>query len=893
MPAPILATKLYIPPLRPKIVLRPRLIERLNEGLSSNRKLTLISASAGFSKTTLVSEWIADSKRPTAWLSLDEGDNDPACFLTYLAAALQTIAPNIGAGAIAVFQSPQPPSTESILTALLNEITTIPDTFILVLDDYHVIDAKPVDQALTFLLEHLPPQMHLVIATREDPPLPLARLRARGQLTELRAADLRFTPTEAGDFLNQVMELNLTVEDIAALEARTEGWIAGLQLAALSMQGCQDAASFIKSFTGNHHFVLDYLVEEVLQRQSQSIQTFLLRTSILDRLCGPLCDAVLRSPSASGQETLENLERANLFIVPLDNERRWYRYHHLFAELLRQRLQQSASSGNEDMAEYHIRASRWYEDHGLEIEAFQHAAAGNDIVHAARIIEGNGIPLHFRGAVASMLDWLASLPTTVLDAKPSLRVRFATLSLVAGQPTGIEEKLQAAEASLAAVLQGAEPDNKTRDLIGQIAASRATLALTRYQPAAMITQARRALEYLPPDNQLSRFRASWTMGMAYQFRGERTAASQVYAEALSIAQAAGNVLNTSLATLCLGQLQELDNQLHPAAETYQRSLQLLGDHYLPPSASEAYLGMARIFYEWNDLEAAEQHGQQALQLARQYDRVIDRYILSEVFLARLKLACGDVAGAAAMLAETAQSVRQNNFVHRIHEVAAAQVLVLLRQGDLATAAQLAKTHELPSSQARVHLALGDPSAALALLSPLRQQMEAKDWQDERLKVMVLQAVALHARGEKEKAIQLLGEALALAEPGGFIRLFVDEGEPMRMTISDFRLSIEKQPHGQEHNLLGYVDKLLAAFAQPAALPQSKIENQKSKMLEPLSQRELEVLQLIAQGLSNHEIGERLFLALDTVKGHNRNIYSKLQVQRRTEAIARARELGLL
>jgi LuxR family maltose regulon positive regulatory protein len=342
----------------------------------------------------------------------------------------------------------------------------------------------------------------------------------------------------------------------------------------------------------------------------------------------------------------------------------------------------------------------------------------------------------------------------------------------------------------------------------------------------------------------------------------------------------------------LGVIQEFENHLSQAAETFQSGLQLAGDHP-QPFENEAHLGLARIFYEWNDQEAAEQHGRQSLQLARQFDSVIDRFVICEVFLARLKLAQGDVAGAAAMLAETEQSVRQNNFVHRTPEVAAAQVLVLLRQGDLAEAAHLAQTHDLPFSQARVHLAQGAPSAALAVLEPLRRQMEAKGWVDERLKVMVLQAVALHAHGEKGKAIQLLGEALALAEPGGFIRLFVDEGEPMRLTISDFRLLIEKQLRGQDHKLLGYVDKLLAAFAQPAAMPQSKIQNPKSKMLEPLSQRELEILRLIAQGLSNHEISERLFLALDTVKGHNRRIYDKLQVQSRTEAIARARELGLL
>ena len=342
MPTPILATKLYIPPLRPKVVSRPRLLERLNEGL--HRNLILIAAPAGFGKTTLVSEWVEGIERPTAWLSLDEGDNDPTRFLTYLVAALQTIAATLGEGVLGVLQSPQPPPTASILMALLNEITTISDHFVLVLDDYHVLDAKPIDQALTFLLDHLPPQMHLVIATREDPPLPLARLRVGGHLTELRVTDLRFTPSEAAEFLNQGMGLNLEAQDIARLSTRTEGWIAGLQLAAISLQGHEDATSFITSFSGSHHFVLDYLVEEVLGQQSESLQTFLLRTSILDRVCGSLCDAVLLDASASGQATLEYLERANLFIVPLDNERRWYRYHHLFAELLRQRLHQSTAS---------------------------------------------------------------------------------------------------------------------------------------------------------------------------------------------------------------------------------------------------------------------------------------------------------------------------------------------------------------------------------------------------------------------------------------------------------------------------------------------------------------------------------------------------------------------
>jgi LuxR family transcriptional regulator, maltose regulon positive regulatory protein len=885
MSTPILATKLYVPPPQPRVVLRPRLIERLNEGL--HRKLTLISAPAGFGKTTLLSEWVAGRQRPAAWLSLDEGDNDPTRFLAYLVAALQTIGPNIGEGVLGVLQSPQPPPTESILTSLLNEITTIEEDFVLVLDDYHVIDVRAVDDALTFLLEHLPPDMHLIIATREDPNLPLARLRARGQLNELRATELRFTPEEAAGFLKGVMGLDLSEEDIAALEIRTEGWIAGLQLAAISMQGHKDATSFIKSFTGSHHFVLDYLVEEVLQQQPESVQSFLLRTSILDRLCGPLCDAVLLDPSGSGQETLEYLEHANLFLVPLDNERRWYRYHHLFAELLRQRLHQGADSSSEDVgrggvAELHIRASQWYEDSGLDIEAFHHAAAANDVDRAERLIEGGGIPRHFRGAVTAVLDWLESLPMTVLDARPSLWVMYASLLLVNGQTAGVEEKLQAAEAAL----QGTEPDDKTRNLIGQIAAARATLALTRYEVEIMLAQSRRALEYLHPDNLPSRANTTWTLGVAYQQQGDRAAARLAYTEAISLSQASGDIFTTILATLGLGDLQEAENQLYLAAETYRRVLQLLGDPPLPV-ACEAHLELARIFYEWNDLDAAEQHGRQSLHLARQYGRGIDRFVNCEVFLARLKLALGDVPGASAILAQASQSARRHNFVHRMPEVAAAQVLTLLHQGNLAAAAHLAQTHELPMSQARVHLAQGDTSAALATLAralgPLRQQAEAKGWEDVRLKV--LQAIALYAHGDKDEAVQLLGDTLALAEPGGFIRIFVDEGPLME------QLLLEAAARGI---MPDYTGKLLAAFEAEAHKSEDRSYLPSAQPLtEPLSQRELEVLQLIAQGLSNREISERLFLALDTVKGHNRRIFGKLLVQRRTEAVAKARSLNLL
>ncbi|MBN2148253.1 MAG: hypothetical protein JW726_12750, partial [Anaerolineales bacterium] len=839
------------------------------------RKLTLVSAPAGFGKTTLVSAWVAGCGQPVAWLSLDEGDNDPTRFLTYLVAALQALAPDIGAGALVALQSPQPPSIEALLTALLNEIAAVSDNFILALDDYHVIDSPPVDQALVFLLEHLPPLMHLVIATREDPNLPLARLRARNQLTELRAADLRFTPAEAAEFLNQIMGLNLAAEDIAALEARTEGWIAGLQLAAISMQGHHDTTSFIKSFTGSHRFVLDYLIEEVLHQQSESIQTFLLRTSILDRLCGPLCDAVLGSPSASGQatagqETLEYLERANLFIVPLDNERRWYRYHHLFAELLRQRLRQSVASppfsspswgGTEgrSVAEYHIRASEWYENHALMLEAFQHAAAANDVERAVRLMESKEMPLHLPGAAMAILNWLESLPTTVLNAQPALWWKQAAMLMTMTQAIGVEEKLQATEAALAtAVLPGAELDDKTRNLIGKIAVARACLAQTYYEVETSLVQARRALEYLHPNNLSYRSTATQVIGFAYYLQGDRAEADRAYAEALSLAQAAGDIDDAVMATTRLGQIQELRNQLYLAAETYQHALQMMGD-YQPANAAVVYLGLARICYEWNDLNAAEQYGQQSLQLARQYDQVIDRLILSELFLARLKLAWGDVTGAVRILSQTEQTTRQKNFTVRLPGIAAAQVDILLRQGDLAAATHLVQTYDLPIRHARVHLAQGDPSAALAVLEPLRQQMEARDWQDQRLRVLVLQAVAFHAHGEKDQAAQRLGDALALAEPGGFIRLFVDEGEPMRLLLSDFRFLLEKQSRDRVQPQCGYVDKLLAAFVQPEGMPQSKTSTLQPGLVEPLSQRELDVLRLIAEGLSNHEIGARLFL----------------------------------
>lgn len=886
MSSAILATKLYAPLHQPDAVRRPHLTERLNAGL--HRKLTLVSAPAGFGKTTIVSEWISGCQRPAAWLSLDEADSDMTRFLTYLIAALQSVEPTIGRGVMNALQSPQPPAIEPVLTALLNDIAALCDSFTLVLDDYHVVDARPVDDALAFLIDHLPPQLHLVITTREDPRLPLARLRARGQLTELRASDLRFTTSETAAFLNQGMGLNLSDDDIAALDARTEGWIAGLQLAAISMRGSDDATSFITSFTGSHRFVLDYLVEEVLQQQPEHIQAFLLRTSILDRLCGPLCDALVIEASISGRETLEYLERANLFLVPLDDERRWYRYHHLFAELLRQRLHQrveaTAGTPESGVAALHVRASEWFEASGLEIEAFHHATVANDVERAQRLIEGTGMPLYLRGGVAPILTWLESLPEPELDARPSLWVMFASAIAVIGRLFSVEPKLVAAEAALNDVA----PDDETQNLRERIASIRSMLALMSGDPSQMdtiIAESRRALTYLDPDNLRERASTIWRMGLAYQNQGYRTTARDAFVDAIAACELSGNVHINIMATTCLGRLQEGDNQLHQAAETFRRVLQLVGD---PPGpvACEAYVGLGRLAYEWNHLDTAYRHGRQSVTLARQVDH--SSFIASELLLARLHVARGDATGALASLAETEQAVLERNLWFRLPEINAAQVRVLVGQGNLAEADHLARKYDLAISQARVHLSCGDAAAALAVLEPWRQRVEANGWEDERLRAIVLQSVAHHANGDHDMAIQRLVEALALAEPGGFVRLFIDEGPAMAHLLTE-AIARGIRPD--------YARRLLTAYeaegqvSRDTALPPPAEPAQ--PLIEPLSQRELEVLRLIADGRSNREISDRLFLALNTVKGHNRVIFSKLQVQRRTEAVARARELNLI
>jgi LuxR family transcriptional regulator, maltose regulon positive regulatory protein len=899
MPAPILATKLYVPLPRAKIVLRPRLIERMNEGM--RHKLTLISAPAGFGKTTLVSKWAAGCRQPLAWLSLDAGDNDLKRFLTYLIAALCTIKNDIGEDVLGLLDISQPTVIESVLTSLVNDITAIPDDFILILDDYHLIEDKRVDQAAAFLVEHLPPQMHLLIATREDPQLPLARLRARGQLTELRAVDLRFTPSEAAEFLNQVMGLSLSAKDIAALETRTEGWIAGLQLAAISMQGQQDTVGFIKSFTGSHHFVLDYLIEEVFQRQPESIQTFLLYTSILDRMCGPLCDAVVCDSSFSGQETLEYLEHANLFVVPLDEERHWYRYHHLFGDLLRQRLGKNLTSGK--VAELHIRASEWHEWNGLMPEAFHHALTGGEFGRAARLAEDAWQEMERSFQTAAWIGWVNKLPNAVIFSRPRLCFQLGSAYMDAGEPETSETHLQNAERALA----GATDQAEARSLAGNIALIRASNAQNLGDLAETVKYAELSLQLIPEDDVYGRASAAITLEFTHWTTGDLEASLRGMYAWIEDMQRLGNQMFAIASAFAVADMQVILGHLGEAEKALRQAIQeaaVLGQE-AELVTTHHHLGLALLAHERGDDKATAWHLQSAAQLGKS-STLVDWPYRWNMAQARLKESAGEWDEALELFDE-AKRVYVKNPVPMLQPVEAHKARVYLKQGRLDKAQVWARGRDISNEDevryldeydlltlARVRLAEGSFTGVNHLLECLLTLAETQKRAGSVIEILVTQALVHQAQGNHPIALAALERAIVLAETEGYLRIFVDEGEPMRLLILDFQSMIEKQGHPCNHRLFDYTNELLAAFPESVGIvPQSKIQNQNSKMIDPLTDRELEILNLIAEGHSNTEISQRLYLAISTVKGHNLRIFNKLQVQNRTEAVARARELGLL
>ena len=938
---PLLRTKLYIPPPRHEQVLRPRLLERLDAGLE--KKLTLLSAPAGFGKTTLVSEWIwskqygghaaagdrADHETlsslapyshrrqvglPTphfAWLSLDESDNDPTRFLTYLIAALQaalqSIEPEIGKGALAALATPQPPPVEAVLTALINDIAARSAAhassarIVLVLDDYHLIqDTRPesaaVHDALTFLLEHLPPPpssggLHLVITTREDPPLPLARLRARGQLTELRGADLRFTRSEAAEFLNQRMGLELGEHDVAALEARTEGWIAGLQLAALSLQGRENADGLIQSFTGSHRFVLDYLIEEVLAQQPESVQAFLLQTAVLDRLTGPLCEAL--TGQEESRQTLERLERANLFIVPLDDERRWYRYHRLFSDLLVQRLRQAQP---EQVAALHSRASRWYERNGYLDEAIEHAMRAEQYERAAALIDQDADAIWMRAEHAKLGRWLNALPREVLGSKPHLCIYAAWMLFALGQRDPAKECLLSAEQALG--LPG-PTDTKLR---GRLAAIRALMVSWWGDAPAIIGHARHALKDLPVRDPW-RGPAAIALGDAYELQDELEAAYQARMEAAEACKAAGDSVFHLIAGFKVASTLQALGRLQESVEICQQQIEFAGEHGLAQSslAGSLWAQWSAVLAEWNDLDGALERARKGVALTENGDlalRGFAKLCLVSAFSAR-----GELSAAGEILEELETLAREHDLpLYTTHPAAIWRVILWLMQGDVAAAARWAAERGLDAEAepplkpedeyallARILYAQERLDPAARLLQHLLEAAEAGERLSSLIGVLALQAQVFQAQGKPAQAMAALERALALAEPAGFVRIFVGEGPPMA------RLLYDALGRGI---LPDYVGKLLAAFpdleAQPVGKPQiPKSEISKSQILEPMSERETEVLQLIAEGLTNPEIGDRLYISLNTVKVHTRNIYGKLDAHSRTQAVARARTLGIL
>jgi LuxR family maltose regulon positive regulatory protein len=868
----LLAIKLHPPILRKDIVPRTRLVDRLTAGLWQEdgfvRRLTLVSAPAGYGKTTLVTGWLQSVPFKSTWLSLDESDNDPRRFLAYLLAALQQIDAGIGKTAEAMLQSPQPPPGEVILTALVNEITAVPQPFVLILDDYHVLHASPIYQQLNFLLEHQPQQMHLVVITREDPPLPLARLRARGQMAEIRQEDLRFSLGECADFLNQVMGLNLLPTDVAALERRTEGWIAGLQLAALSMRGRHDLSGFIEAFTGSSHFVLDYLVEEVFKQQPADVQDFLLKTSILDRLSGPLCDAVANRTNS--RSVLEHLEHANLFIVPLDQACTWYRYHHLFAELLRQRLQ---ATGMFSETELHRLASQWFMNEGFLPEAIRHALAASDWEMAAGLIQDSSVTLLGRGELVTLLGWLKALPDEVIYKRAELCRDYGWTLTLTGQLDAADAYLRQAEASVL-----------NNEALGTVLVARAYNLRARGDNPQAIEYARRALAILPQTDALSRGLVALTLGLAYWNYGEFQEAERAFMEVDRAAQQSGNHYARMTALTYLGMIQAVYGRLHRAAELCQQVIQLGGQS---PPVAPAHIELGALLYEWNELESATEHLQIGIEQSKRSGNPL---IQSDGYrtLAVVQLGRGEPEAALATLQQSDQLADS----HQVSPLtgmrnAACHVQIALAQDNLAAAQFWAEQVKEPTDTSllfpclgltpvRILLARHEKREAAKMLTELYNTASQKGCGVGMVEVCALQALAADIPDE---ALHYLKDALQKAQPEGFIRTFVDKGQPMEALLERLK--------SQGGELKAYIQTILAAFGETDKALKAQ------PMVEAVSAREVEILRLLAEGLSNQEIADRLVIGVGTAKSHVHHILEKLGGSNRMQAVSKARELGLL
>ena len=899
MPIPLLLTKLLPPPLPAGVVPRERLLDQLDLGLAQGHRLTLVSAQAGAGKTTLLASWFHRRLKHRglnpSWLALDSTDNEPARFLTYLITALQQAAPLIDNGLLAALSSPQTPPVAALATELINQLTEVKTPLVLFLDDYHLIENLDIHQAVAFILEHQPPSLHLVLATRADPTLPLARLRARNQLTELRAVDLRFTADEAMTFLNEVMGLRLTAQDIEALGARTEGWIAGLQLAALSLRGKDGtaAADFISAFGGTHHFVLDYLAEEVFQLQPQPVRSFLLQTAILDRLCGPLCDAITQPESGrlDGQARLEQLVADNLFLLPLDEERRWFRYHRLFADLLRQRLERTRP---DLIASLHRKAADWLAANGFAGEAIEHWLAAGNYHEAAQLAEARGFEMLEHGQLSTLLGWLARLPTEAILALPRLAIYHAWALLLSGQAGAVEPYLQATEQALA-VDAPADPD-----LRGTIQAIRAYLAATRGDTTQAVELARSALATLPQEAASVRSIVAFTLGGITYLEGNVTDAAQAFVEAAAMGRRAGNLHVAVPALRALGNLQVAQGKLHQAAATYREALRLAetSQGRPLPLAAGSLVGLGDLAYEWNALAEAEDQLQTGLKLSRQWGNH-DSAVHSLLSLAKVEQARGDLLAARSLLEEAMNLAQQHTLdPTSAPRLAAMGINLQLAQGNVAGALDELRQRGLSADSpadllreaelvvlAQALLASGRARQAHPLLDRLVQAAGQSGRRGDAVRLLALSSLAWQAEGEPQQALIDLTSALRLAQPNDMVRSFVDLGDPLVEILRQI------PAHGDVGT---YASHLLEAFraGQPQAHPIAG-SSFEQPLLEPLSLRELEVLALIAQGLSNRQIADELIISIGTVKAHSSNIYGKLGVRSRTQAITAARTLGIL
>ncbi len=903
---PILATKLFIPPTRLDLVPRPQLINKMNAGLRG--KLTLVSAPAGYGKTTLVSAWAQQSGKPVVWLSLDENDNDLVRFLTYLIAGMQQMNGEIGVDILYTLETSQIPQAEILITMLVNQIASIRDEFILVLDDCHRIDNQSIFGALEFLVNHLPPGMHLTLIGRVDPPIQLARLRVGRQLVEIRSDDLRFTHAEAATFLNDLMGLNLLPEDIAALEARTEGWVAGLQLAALSLQGREDKHQFVTAFSGSHQYIIDYLVEEVLARQPAEIRAFLCQTSILDRLNASLCDVTLQI--SNSQQIIQELNRVDLFLIPLDSERHWYRYHHLFGDFLALCLEEEQS---EVIPRLHLRAASWFEQNGFIPEALRHLLAAEDFVQAARLVENSARRMLERSELATLMKWVDYLPADHVCIRPwlcvyhawALRLSGSRFEVVETRIRDVEEMLEKAGwfASQDEPVKGSEISaDEARSLMGHIIALRAFQALYTDRIPQVIKLAQQAQTYQPKENFL-RACIGFAIGWANRFSGDLQASSQAFDEAAAVSVASGNIY-LAVAALCRsGYGQVMGGKLHQAMESFQEAVQIATRHdgRCLPVAGYAYVYMGGVYLEWNDLENAMRYSTEGTELCERVGYIMDQAV-GYAYLAKAKLAEGDLDGAQDACQTAKQlSQRMNDYVYVRRWVEDCQLRLWLAQGNLDAAARWVQESGLSVDDelnflrdiehiilARALVALGreqpkssNVEAALMLLARLRAMVEDAGWMGKAIEILVLQALAFQINGNQEQALTTLERALALAEPEGYVRTFVDEGEPMAELL---------RQAASRASAPDYIDKLLTGFTPQMALEQHPALD---SYIESLSKRELTVLKLLATDLSGPEIAKELCVALSTVRYHTNNIYSKLSVHNRREAVRRAEELNLL